>query len=210
MWSKAMVDLLTNDVHNFNITVIIVLQNYFCSGKFGKTLIRNCQYRVFFYNRIEQLELRTISTQISTVPNFFSANFEYLYKTFPSNYSHYLLIDGQFKSTGADFWCRASVHAQRVCLFQPPEWFFQGRVARRLSIRHHGQLRRGLVPGNCPGCFRSAGQFARKRDRYRARPYAGRSALLCTPRPAASWVPWPRRARWAACSCCTRARNSGC
>lgn len=109
LWSQAMVDLLANDVHNFNISVAVVLQNYFATGKFGKTLIRNCQYRVFFYTRVQQLELRTISSQISDNPNFFAANFEFLYKTFPNDPSHYLLIDGHFRTPSADFWCRSHI-----------------------------------------------------------------------------------------------------
>lgn len=109
LWSQAMVELLANEVHNYNISVVIVLQNYFASGKFGKTLIRNCQYRVFFYTRVQQLELRTISSQISDNPNFFAANFEFLYKTFPNSPSHYLLIDGHFRTQSADLWCRSNI-----------------------------------------------------------------------------------------------------
>lgn len=109
LWSKSMVDLLANDVHNYNISVVIVLQNYFAPGKYGKSLVRNCQYRVFFYNRIEQLELRTISSQVANAPNFFAANFDFLIKTFPNAPSYYLLIDGHYRTTSADFWCRSNI-----------------------------------------------------------------------------------------------------
>lgn len=112
LFSKQMVDLLSNDVHNFNISVIIVLQNYFASGKYGKTLIRNCQYRVFFYSRVQQLELRTVSSQISNNPAFFAANFEFLYEKYPNAPSHYLLIDGHFRTKSANFWCRSNIFPQ--------------------------------------------------------------------------------------------------
>jgi len=107
--SSLMVQLASNDVHNFNISVIFVLQNYFAQSRYGKTLIRNCHYKVFFYNRIEQLELRTISTQVSTNPQFFSSNFEFLVKKFPEQKSHYLLIDGHSSSGSKQLWCRSNI-----------------------------------------------------------------------------------------------------
>jgi len=110
--SIKMVHLVSNDSHNFNISVIFILQSYFAPGRFGKTLTRNCHYRVFFYNRIEQLEIRNISTQVSTNPYFFVANFEFLNKTFPDEKSHYLLIDGHFRSPSNRFWCRTHIFPQ--------------------------------------------------------------------------------------------------
>lgn len=110
--SISMVHLVANDVHNFNISVVFVLQNYFAHGRYGKTLVRNCHYRVFFYNQIEQLELRNISSQISTHPNFFIANFEFLSKAFPQQRSHYLLIDGHFLSSANKLWCRTHIFPQ--------------------------------------------------------------------------------------------------
>ena len=110
--SSSIVQLVANDVHNYNISVVIVFQNYFAQGRHGKTLVRNCHYRVFFYNRIEQLELRNISSQISTNPNFFAANFDFLTKTFPNEKSHYLLIDGHFLSGVNQFLCRTHIFPQ--------------------------------------------------------------------------------------------------
>jgi len=107
--SSSMLHLVSNDVHNFNISVVFVLQNYFAQSRYGKTLVRNCQYKVFFYNRIEQLELRNISTQVSTHPNFFRANYEFLCKTFPNEKSVYLLIDGHSRSPSKQLWCRSLI-----------------------------------------------------------------------------------------------------
>jgi len=107
--SSSMVNLVSNDCHNFNISVIFVLQNYFAQGRYGKTLIRNCHYKVFFYNRVEQLEMRNISSQVSTNPIFFKANFEFLNKTFPNEKSFYLLIDGHSRSEAKQLWCRSLI-----------------------------------------------------------------------------------------------------
>lgn len=107
--SEEMLDLVTKCVHHNNLTVCFTLQNYYASSRFGKSIIRNCQYRVFFYNRIDQRELNTISSQIANAPNFFSANFKFLYEKFADQPSHYLLIDGQFRSKMSSMWCRTHI-----------------------------------------------------------------------------------------------------
>lgn len=107
--SINMVRLVTSEVHNFNISVVFTLQNYFANGKYGRTLIRNCHYRVFFYNQVEQLELRNISSQIANAPNFFAANFQFLQRKFPMEKSHYLLIDGHSQSENMGLFCRTHI-----------------------------------------------------------------------------------------------------
>lgn len=48
---------------------------------------------------MEQVELRNISAQIMpSVPNFMLANLKFLEKTFPEQYSHYILVDGHVLS----------------------------------------------------------------------------------------------------------------
>ena len=47
--SEEMLDLVTKNVHHNNVTVCFTLQNYYASSRFGKSIIRNCHYRVFFY-----------------------------------------------------------------------------------------------------------------------------------------------------------------
>jgi len=54
--SSSMVQLSSNDVHNYNISVIFVLQNYFAPSKYGKTLVRYCHYKVFL-----TIELRNLN-----------------------------------------------------------------------------------------------------------------------------------------------------
>jgi len=107
--SESMLDLVTKHVHHNNLTVCFSLQNYFISSKFGKSFQRNCQYRVIFFNRIDQRELNLMSSQIANSSHFFASNFEFLFKQFPKMYSHYLLIDGQFSSPIKDFWCRTFI-----------------------------------------------------------------------------------------------------
>ena len=104
-----MLELLTLDGHSDNITFGFTMQNYYENSKFGKTMIRNCHYRVFFYNSIEKSYLSTISTQIANSAIFFEANFQFLFKRFPDAGSHYLVVDGQFRSKGREFWCRSQI-----------------------------------------------------------------------------------------------------
>ena len=108
-----MLELLTLDGHSENITFCFTMQNYYESSKFGKTMIRNCHYRVFFNNPIEKSYLSTISTQIANSSTFFEANFQFLYKRFPDAGSHYLVVDGQFRSKGRDFWCRSQIFPEQ-------------------------------------------------------------------------------------------------
>ncbi len=107
--TESMVDLVTKFVHHFNISVCFTLQNYYAPSRFGKTLIKNCHYRIFFYNRIDQRELTTISSQIANAPNFLAANFKFLFNKFPNDPSHYLLIDGHSRSNLGPLWCRSHI-----------------------------------------------------------------------------------------------------
>jgi hypothetical protein len=111
MHSQTMFDLITRYVHHNNVSVIMTLQNYFLpsSNKYGKSLIRNALYRVFFYNRIDKREMSIISSQISNSSHFFDANFNFLLNKFPNEPSYYLLIDGQFRSKMKNMWCRSLI-----------------------------------------------------------------------------------------------------
>jgi hypothetical protein len=70
--SEAMFDRVTKQVHHNNLSVCFTLQNYYAPSKYGKSFIRNCQYRVIFYNRLDQRELNLMSSQIANSPQFFS------------------------------------------------------------------------------------------------------------------------------------------
>lgn len=107
--SDQMSDLVANDVHSFNISVAFSFQNYFARGKNGNNLIRNCHYKVIFYNRSEMLELRNISTQTVDAPKFLKFNFNYLYNHYPEDPSHYILIDSHPRSQISQLWCRSHI-----------------------------------------------------------------------------------------------------
>jgi hypothetical protein len=110
--SEEMLNLATKNVHHFNLSVCITIQNYFQTNRFRQSFVKNCQYRFFFFNRIDLRELNLISSQIANSPKFFASNFEFLYKRFPDVHSHYLLIDGQFNSEAKQLWCRTSIFPQ--------------------------------------------------------------------------------------------------
>ena len=44
--SPLMVELLFVQVHHFNLSTIFTLQNFFATSKFGKTIMRNVNYKV--------------------------------------------------------------------------------------------------------------------------------------------------------------------
>jgi hypothetical protein len=124
--SNEMSQLLSIHVHHANITCIFTLQNYFHPSRFGKTMIRNVHYRILFYNRIEQCELRHISMQITpSYPNFLTSCFMFLQKHYPSTYSQYILIDGHSQSKMADMHIRSNIFPDTNGEFRPIIFFPQ-------------------------------------------------------------------------------------
>ena len=108
--SPAMVQLLSVQVHHFNLSTIFTLQNFFATSKFGKTIMRNVNYKVYFYNRLDLRELRNISCQIvPQCPSFMQSNFNFLYKKFPNDVSHYIFVDGHFKSKVPSLYVRTHI-----------------------------------------------------------------------------------------------------
>jgi oligoribonuclease (3'-5' exoribonuclease) len=124
MNSVEMTHLLSVYVHHSNITCIFTLQNYFHPSRFGKTMIRNVHYRVIFYNRVEQSELRHISMQITPLcPNFLSSCFKFLQKHFPEKYSHYIIIDGHSQSKMPDMHIRSNIFPDKLGEIKPIIFF---------------------------------------------------------------------------------------
>ena len=108
--SPQMVELLSIQVHHFNLSVIFTLQNFFATSKFGKTIMRNVNYKVFFYNRLDLRELRNISCQIvPNCPSFMESNFNFLFKNFPDDPSHYVFVDGHFRSKIPSLFVRSHI-----------------------------------------------------------------------------------------------------
>jgi hypothetical protein len=108
--SPFMVELLSVQVHHFNLSTIFTLQNFFATSKFGKTIMRNVNYKVYFYNRLDLRELRNISCQIVPhCPSFMQSNFNFLYKKFPHDPSHYIFVDGHFRSKLPSLFVRSHI-----------------------------------------------------------------------------------------------------
>jgi hypothetical protein len=107
--SSEMNDLFSIHIHHKNISCIFTLQNYFAPSRFGKTIARNVHYRILFYNRVELLELRNMSLQLSSKPNFLLSNFKFLEENFPDRYSHYILIDGHGHSKSRNMHIRTQI-----------------------------------------------------------------------------------------------------
>lgn len=109
--SPDILEFATQHSHHRNISCTISLQNYFLpNNKYGRSFIKNCNYRVFFYNRLENRELAIISSQIANCSTFFQDNFEFLINKFPNDKSYYLLIDGHYGSSiGKSCWCRSKI-----------------------------------------------------------------------------------------------------
>jgi len=95
--SSEFVNLLSVDTHHSNITVIFTLHNYFASSRYGKTVSRNVNYSVFFYNRLDLRELKFISSQIGNNPNFLQECFAFLMQKFDKERA-YILLDGHLDS----------------------------------------------------------------------------------------------------------------
>ena len=107
--SQDMLHLLSVSVHHFNISVCYTLQNFFAPSRFGKSLSRNVNYKVFFYNRLDLTELRHISLQIT--PNnstFLQSCFNFLLSQFPND-RHYILVDGHFHSPTPQLFVRSNI-----------------------------------------------------------------------------------------------------
>ena len=108
--SPSMVELLSVQVHHFNLSTIFTLQNFFATSKFGKTIMRNVNYKVYFYNRLDLRELRNISCQIVPhCPSFMQDSFQFLNKKFPTHPSQYIFVDGHFRSKFPSLYVRTHI-----------------------------------------------------------------------------------------------------
>lgn len=84
-------------------------QNFFATSKYGKTLSRNCNYRIFFYNRLDLTELRHISQQITPQNStFLQSAFNFLADNFPQH-SNYILVDGHYRSQMSQMMVRSNI-----------------------------------------------------------------------------------------------------
>ena len=92
--SANMLELMTSTSHHNNISVVIITQSIFLPSKHRLTLVRNCSEKVFFHNKVDQLELSIISRQIyPSKPHFLKKCFDQVYAKTKKKDLKYLLID---------------------------------------------------------------------------------------------------------------------
>jgi hypothetical protein len=122
--SKSFVDLLCVKCHHFQICTIFTLQNYFASSKFGRTISRNVNYKVFFFNRVDLREIKNISMQISpSSPDFMQSNFNFLFEKFPNDPSHYIIVDGHYRSKMRVMYVRSRIFPNFNNVIEPIFFF---------------------------------------------------------------------------------------
>jgi hypothetical protein len=120
-----MIELFSVHVHHYNISVIFTLHNFFATSRYGKTIARNVQYKIFFYNRVDKVELKHFSSQIfPNNPSFLLNCFKFIEKKYLEKYKHYLLIDGHSKSKISQFYVRTNIFPDPVTKEMCPIIFF--------------------------------------------------------------------------------------
>lgn len=82
--NDEMLTLLTAGVHHLAINILFVIQDYYLNAKHRLSFMKNCSYRVIFFNRLDLTEIRTVSTQICQQPKFLLDSFEFLKKEYPN------------------------------------------------------------------------------------------------------------------------------
>lgn len=106
--SEEMLTLMTAGVHHFRISLCVTLQDYYFSGKYRISFMKNCVYRVIFYNRLDLTEIRTISTQICQTPKFLLESFDFLKMEYPDE-TPYIVFDGSGKSPLKNLFVRSQI-----------------------------------------------------------------------------------------------------
>lgn len=96
--SEKMIELFTILVAHARVVLLYSVHNSFFQSKFAKTMQRNTDIRILFFNRLEQTELRILSCQLGKKSNFLYECFQFLLNKFPHDLYPYILINGQPKS----------------------------------------------------------------------------------------------------------------
>lgn len=107
--SQEMHDICIKYSNHYKITCLFTLQNYYAPSKFGRSIMKNCQYRFLFYNRLEQRELNILSQQMTGSARFLASNFNFLFEKFPQETTFYLLLDGFSRSSSPQLFCRTKI-----------------------------------------------------------------------------------------------------
>jgi len=119
---SRMVQLMTADCHHKNVSLCFSMQNFHSQSRFGRTIFRQIDYRVLFYNRLDLTEVRTLSYQISHQPKFLVESFEFLMKKFPGT-PPYLVFDGHNRSTIKQLFVRSQIFPSETGEIKPIFFF---------------------------------------------------------------------------------------
>lgn len=95
--------------HHQGCSIAFCTQNFYESSK-SKTIVRQCNFKVFFNSNCDKILLRNIGAQIEpSRPSILIEAFKLLQKHNPSDKYKYLLIDGDSQSAMPDFFIRTNI-----------------------------------------------------------------------------------------------------
>ena len=86
--SKIALEICTVGSHHRNITIVLILQNLYHSGKFSKTIMMNTQYMLLMNNSRDVQQVRYLGRQLGM-----DRTLEEAYKDCLSRPYGYLLVD---------------------------------------------------------------------------------------------------------------------
>ena len=93
-----MEECFVQNSHHSGCSIAFCTQNYFEASK-SKTIVRQCNYKVFFNDPCDKTLLRNIGAQIEpTGPQLLIKAFKLLYSLKPKDDFQYILIDGDTQS----------------------------------------------------------------------------------------------------------------
>jgi len=92
--NKQMLHLITKNSHHANCSLIITTQNYYFPTKYGKTFMRNCSEKIFFFDKSDAHLFSTISSQtFPSHPGFLKYCFDWIYREQPNVLFKYVVLD---------------------------------------------------------------------------------------------------------------------
>lgn len=95
--------------HHQGCSIAFCTQNFYENSK-SKTIVRQCNFKVFFNSNCDKILLRNIGAQIEpSRPSILIEAFKLLQKQNPSDKYKYLLIDGDSQSAMPDFFIRTNI-----------------------------------------------------------------------------------------------------
>ena len=92
--SKDLFHVMTTLSRHSDISLIMTTQNLYQSGKYHCSLLRNCSYKVVFYDKADRRWISTLSrTMMPHHPRFLSDCMTWLQLNEPNVHERYLVLD---------------------------------------------------------------------------------------------------------------------